>query len=289
MVGVAGQARIDDRSDAFDAAEPAGQGVGVAVVAVHPGRQRAHAPLEKPGRAGIDRSSVELHHLRHAGDQLRAACDNPRDEVGVSAQVLGRRMDDRIHAVLRGTDVHRRRESHVGREDGAGGPGRPAGRLDVEDAQRGVGGKFDEDDPRARRQRGLPGRRIGRIDEGGGDPALGQFVREQRMGGAVEVAAGDHVVSRAGGGEDGHRNRGHAAGEGQTSLGSLQSGDLARDRELVGIVAVAAVQQLQAVVRAGPVKGGAAYDRLHHRAARAGLGAPRMHGVRRRSGSAAGL
>ena len=265
---------MDDLPHAADAGEPPRESQCGAVVALHADRQGADAALEQPRRLRIDGAAVELHHLRDAPDERGASRDGPGDQVGVAAEVLGGGMDDGVDAVPGGADVDRGREGHVGGEDGAGVARGVARGADVEDAQGGVGGEFDEDDPCVGGKGRAPGAGVVRVHEGGGDAAPGQFVRQEGVGGAVEVGAGHDVVARFGAGEQGRRDGGHAAGQRQRVLGAFERGDRGRDGALVGVVAVTAVLKVDPVVGAGPVEGGAADDGIDHGAAGAHLALP---------------
>ena len=263
VVRVAGESRMNDPRDAVQLLEPLGQGEGGAVVALHPGRKAANASFQEPRRLRIDRRPVELHHIRDPLDQGAGARHGAGDQVRVAAQVLGRRMDHRLHPVVGRAQVDGRGEGGVGHKGRARFPGGVAGRGDVEDAQGGVGGELQEDHPRARGRRRGPGPGVGGVHEGGRSAAPGKLLGQQRVGGAVDVAAGDDMVSRFRQRQQGHGRGAHAAGKDQRRFGSLQGRDLPRCGELVRVVAVAAVQQ-RAVAGAGPMEGGAARDRRNH-------------------------
>ena len=275
---MAGQSRMDHLRDALLAVKPSGQGQGRAVVALHPGRKAANAPFQEPRRLGIDRRAIELHHLRDAVDQCAGTRHRTGDQVRMAAQVLGRRVDHRLHAVVGRAKVDGRGEGGVGGKGGARFPGGVARRGDVEDAQGGIGGQLQEHHAGARGRRRGPCPGVGRVHEGGRDAAPGQLLRQQRVGSAVDVAAGDDVVARFHQCQQGHGGGAHAAAQDERRLGSLQGRDLPGRRELVRVVAVAAVQE-GAVAGAGPVEGGAAHDRRDHRVAGPGRGLACVDGM----------
>ena len=109
VLGMAGEARVEDAPDAGLPLEPGrqgGGGRGVALGADGEGQDPAQDEegIERAERgAGIDLDALDL------GDEVAPAGDDPGDDVAVAAEELGRRLGDEVGAELqRPADVGRR-------------------------------------------------------------------------------------------------------------------------------------------------------------------------------------
>src|SRR4051794_27420516 len=81
-----------------------------------------------------------------------------------------------------------------------------------------------------------------RIDVGDLDTEAGELLIEQMLRPAVDPAAGDQVVAGTQHGEMGQRGGAHTAGDEDRVVCSLEQGVFAGQRQLIGIVAVPAVE-----------------------------------------------
>ena len=107
-----------------------------------------------------------------------------------------------------------------------------------------IGGRLDED-----RASGLPHRlapvpRLLGIHVCHIDPESGQLLIEQVLGASIDPAAGDQVIAWTQHRQVSQRGGTHAAGHEDGILGALEQGVLLGQRELIGIVTVAAVEHL---------------------------------------------
>ena len=121
----------------------------VLAVLAHPQRQRLDAAQDEPRveRAG-HRAERVLQELQPLGDRRVVRADEAADDVGVAADVLRRRVDDDVGAVLERALQVRRGEGVVDDEDRADGVRGVGGRADVDHVQRRVRRRLDPDHPR---------------------------------------------------------------------------------------------------------------------------------------------
>ena len=122
-----------------------------------------------------------------------------------------------------------------------------------------VGGRFEEHQPRVFLERFFDRLQIGGIDIGEGEAEIGEHLIEQARRSAIEIVAGDDVVSgfeHAGNGVD----RGHAAGEDFGSNSAFERGEVgfepvARGIRDAGILVTFVLADLLLDVSGGGVNG----------------------------------
>src|SRR5699024_8656 len=120
------------------------------------------------------------------------------DRGAVTAEVLRRRVDDDVGAVLDGAHEVRGRQCVVGEEGNTGGMGDIGDRGDVEDVGAGIRDDLGEEELRIVVDGALPLVEIGHVDAGGLDAELAQGHVDQVLGAAVEAGAGHDVVAGTG-------------------------------------------------------------------------------------------
>ena len=113
------------------------------------------------------------------------------DDVGVAAEVLGRRMHDEVGAELQRALVDRRRERVVDGDERAALARHDAG--DVDDVQRRVGRRLDPDQARLLAHRPLEGVEVRLVDQVIADPEARQDLVDEPVRAAVEVLRQDDV------------------------------------------------------------------------------------------------
>ena len=119
--------------------------------------------------------------------------DRAADRVRVAAEVLRRRVDGEVGAVLERALVDRRRERVVDGDQRAPAPGDDA--RDVDDVQQRVRRRLDPDQPRLVAQRGGDGVEVGLVDEVVGQAPAAEHLVDEAVGAAVEVVRQHDVVA----------------------------------------------------------------------------------------------
>src|SRR5713101_7953202 len=116
------QSRIEDLLDARMALEKARDRMGVLTVLAHPNSKRLDAAQNEPAvqRAG-NRAEGLLQEQQSLRDRRIARRGEAADDVRVSTEVLGRRVDDDVGAELERSLQVRRRKGVVHDEDRADG------------------------------------------------------------------------------------------------------------------------------------------------------------------------
>ena len=147
------------------------------------------------------------------------------DHVAVPAQVLGGRVDDHGRPVLDGPAQVRRGHGVVDHQGHAGGRAGLGQGGQVGHGHGRVGDRLGVDGPGGRAQGGPDGGRVAGVDEADLDAEAGGGVGQQRVGPAVQVALGDHVVAGPGQRQQHGGDGAHARGGGQALGRALQVGD----------------------------------------------------------------
>ncbi len=184
--------------------------------------------------------------------------------VAVAAEVLGRRVEDDIHAELDGPLQRRGGEGAVDRGQGAG----PAGELrhgpDVDDLEEGVGRALHPDQPGLRPDRGGDGAEVRHVHEVGADPPVGEEILGGHAKAIVGVVGQQDVRPRRQGLQQGDARR-HAGGEDQRRLSPFERRQGVFELGLVGIrvADVGVPADRVAILAAG--EGGGQVDRRRHR------------------------
>ena len=219
VVAVVGHVRVPDPGDGFVVGEEVEHGAGVGNVPLHAQRQRLHA-LDQVKRAlrgqhgaevaqalgagagdeGRGAEVLGVGHARVAGIGLGQGRELVRgrpvevtridDETAhgdaVTADPLGRRVDDDIGAVLERAVERRRGEGAVDHQRQARFLRHPSDGGDVEHVQTGVADDLAEDHAGIGLDRGAYGVDVRAIDEGGGDAKARQGQLHQVDRPAVE-------------------------------------------------------------------------------------------------------
>ena len=130
-------------------------------------------------------------------DQLgRGSEQGAAEQVAMTVQRLGRRMEDEVAAERQRTLAAWRRQGVVGEDEGAGPVGllRPHG--DVGQAQQRIAGGLDPDQSGLARERGGEGGIVAHVDEIGGQPSLVLEAADQAEGAAVAIVRRDDMRAR---------------------------------------------------------------------------------------------
>jgi hypothetical protein len=116
-------------------------------VAVHADGQRLHTAQHE---VAVDRRRHRTRRVldeRDAfGERIVGRGDEPTDHIGVTTEVLGRRVHHRIGAQLQWLLQVRRRKGVVDHDARAMSVGDLAGCLDIDDVERWVGRRLDPHD-----------------------------------------------------------------------------------------------------------------------------------------------
>src|SRR5829696_8068952 len=251
-------------------------------------------PQVERAQPAVDEEAVEW--AGHRSDRVLNEADalveplvpdhhQPADHVGVAAEVLRGRVDDRVRPELERTLHDRCRERVIHGDDRVLLAGHDV--PDVDDVQQRVRGRLDPDQPGLRPHRALERAQIGLINHVVVDPEALQDLVHQPVRAAVEVAREDHVVAGTRMRRD-ERVRGrHPAREGGPEP-ALQLADrvLKRGPRRVGGARVVVI--LDELARSRLHVGRGLVDRWDHRA-EAGVGLePRVDHARREPGLARG-
>ena len=203
---------------------------GAAGVRGHAQVQRAQTAVhqeavERPGNGahGVLDEAQSLVPLRIAGHH------HPADDVGMAAEILGRRVHDEVRAQLERALVGGGGERVVDGHQRAAPAGDDAG--DVDDVEQRVGGALDPDQAGVAAHRGRHGVQVGLIEEVVLQPPAAEHLVDEAIGAAVEVVGHHHVRA----GLAGHRD--------QRMLGGQPGGE--RDR-------LAAFELAQRPLQGGP-------------------------------------
>ena len=188
-------------------------GLRVLAVALHPHRERLepaqHEVAVERARHRADRVLQEPDAL---GDLGVVGGDEPAHDVGVTAEVLGRRVHDDVGAELERPLQERRGERVVDDDARAALVRDRADAEDVDDGERGVGGRLDPHQRGAVGPVALERVEVGEVGDGPLDARRCEHLRHQPEGAAVRVVGDDHAL--AGLEQPQHRVLGrHAAGE----------------------------------------------------------------------------
>jgi hypothetical protein len=183
-------------------------------VLAHPQRQRLDAAGEQPGLEGREhRAGGELQEAHAFRELGLGEHHDAREQVGVAAEVLRRRVHDDVGAVLDRAEVDRAREGRVDDERDPELVRQEADRPQVHDATGGVDRRLEEDGARLLPEAAAPRARLERVDERHADAEGRELLAEQAVRAAVEHVTRQQVVARPEQGEQGARRRAHAAGE----------------------------------------------------------------------------
>ena len=105
--------------------------------------------MSRIGRHGVERRAGDLAVVIHLPDQLRVAAEHAPQRVGVTAQELGRAVDDEVGAERQRVLVDGRRKGVVGDHDGADAVRRDGQPRDIHHLEGGIGRGLEVDDPAA--------------------------------------------------------------------------------------------------------------------------------------------
>jgi len=244
VVGMGREAGIVHPGDGFLGLGPACNGETVGIVPLHPDPECPHPPVDQPHGMRIDGLSPEAHQPVDLLHQRSRSCDSAGDNVAVAVEILGGAGDHHIGPVLDRPEVEGTGEGGVDQQGQALFLRHVRDRTQVDHPHQRIGGGFHEDGPGCLAHSLAPVARLVGIDVGHLDPEAGQLFIEQVLGSAIDPAAGDQVVARAEHGKVGQRCGAHTTGQENRFFRSLQKRVLLGQRNLVGVVAVAAVKHL---------------------------------------------
>ena len=191
------QARIEHRRHGRMRLQPASDRLGAVAVARHPQRQGLQAAHDQEG--GERRHHRAGHVLYadqpHAGHVLDAADGDAAHQVAVTAQILGRRVDDDVGAQGQRPGQHRRGVGVVDHHLGPCVMGDAADGGDVHEAHVRIGRGLEIDDPGLVRDR--LGQRLGpgHVDRLQAHAEPGQSIAQEGVGAAIQRLVGDHLVA----------------------------------------------------------------------------------------------
>ena len=198
--------------------------------------QQLHSQLEderqRTERLGVDQPVIGRVRRREFREPFARDRTGPVEAAGVhhraadrravSADPLGRRVDDDVGAVLDGPAQCRGAEGVVHHERDARRVGDVGQSGEVGHVEPGIADRLDEEEPGAVID-GLPYRiQVVNVHELRGDSPLRQRVGEEVVGPPVKRLGGDQVVSRPGEVEDGEGLRGLPAREAECRHTSFQ-------------------------------------------------------------------
>ena len=146
MPGVPGQPGVEHVRDIAAAAQELDHGCGVLAVRAHAHRERLQPTQDEPGveRPG-HRAQRVLEEAELLGQPVVGCGREAADEVGMAAQILGRRVHDQVGAELKRPLQRRRREGVVDHEDRPRRMCRVRRGRDVDHVQQRVGRGLDPD------------------------------------------------------------------------------------------------------------------------------------------------
>jgi hypothetical protein len=140
--------------------------------------ERLEAALEKPAGEGVGRLPPHGHLVSHFLDVRVGAEHDAAQHVVVPVEVLRRRVDHHVGAVLDRPEVDRARERRVHDERDSQLVGQEGHRPQVDDAARRVNGRLEEDRPRLLPQSPAPRARLERVDERDTNPEGRELLAE---------------------------------------------------------------------------------------------------------------
>ncbi len=213
VAGVFGQARVVHRLDPRVRFEEFGHGLGIAVLPLHAKLERLQAAAQQERRHRIQRRAVDFAKVEDLPDQRAASAHDPAHRIGMSAEELGRAVDDQVRAQPQGLLVYRSCEGIVDHHDRAGCMrfGRQA--LDVDDLQRRVGRAFQIKDVAALVYFRLDRVEVGRVAQRHIDAEARQELDEQFIGAAISIFDRNHPLARRQQREQRIADRGHPGGK----------------------------------------------------------------------------
>ena len=169
--------------------------LGAARVGLHPQVQGAQAAVDEEAvKRPWDGADGVLHEPQPLVELGPARDHHASDDVGVAAEVLGRRVHDGIGAELERPLVGGRRERVVDRDERAA-LARDHG-LDVDHVQQRVGRALDPDQPRLGSDCALERVEVALVDEVVAQPPACEHLVDEPEGAAVQVGR-QHDVAAA--------------------------------------------------------------------------------------------
>jgi len=199
-------------------------------MAIHAHRERLRAAQHEPG---VERSGHATHGVLQEGETLAEWCvvphDRSADDIGVSADVLGRRVQCQIGAVRKRILEIRAREGVVDDREGLAFVRDLGERPDVEHLQQRVGGRLDPHQARVLAHRFSHAGEPAHVDRGHRDAELIEHADEEPVRPTVHVVAHHDVIARLQKMRDGVGGR-HAGAERQAPPPVLQRSETGLER-----------------------------------------------------------
>ncbi len=222
-LGVVGASAVDDARDAFQARKRVGDDGGAGALCLHPDRQRLEALQHDPG---VERAQggagLADEVLQVIGQELLAAEHRAAEAAALAVDVLGRRIDHDVGAVGEGALQHGRCEHIVDHGRDAVLLGERGDGADVDEVERGVGRRLEEERLRVGTDGGFPVLDVAAVDQRHGDAKARAQGLDDVTAGAEHGARGDDVVAGLQERQQARGDGGHAGGGGAGHLGAFQ-------------------------------------------------------------------
>src|SRR5437667_2485957 len=212
MIGMARQAGIVHFRDLRALGAPRRDFHRVFVLPLHSDVDRFQPPLEKPAREWIRRLTPHHHLLPNFIDEWLVAAHHAGEDIVMSVQIFGGRVDDNVDAVLDGAEVDGTRECRVDYKRYSLRVREALERIELEHPAGRIYWRFEKDHPRRFSQSFSPPAWLEWIDECDFDPHSRDVFAEEFARSPVNPGAGDEVVSRAEQSEHCTGSRAHSAG-----------------------------------------------------------------------------
>jgi hypothetical protein len=222
--GVAGMVRkrgAEDRLDLRPPLQPVGNPQCLRLVQGQPRLERAHAAQHQPGVVRAHAHAERIAALLQRQPRVLRGGGGAEHDVGVAAEVLGRRDDGNVRAERERAIQQARTPGVVGRDQDAALPGEGGDAGQVAHLVHQRAGALQIDEARRRPQ---PGFDVGRV--GGAERALDSVGAQELLGqvphGLVHAVGQHHVVARLEVGQEDHRRCRQPRGEQAGAVAAFQ-------------------------------------------------------------------
>jgi len=244
MLGVRGQTGVDDVLDTGRSLKSLGNGLGRGSVLAHTEVKGLETTVGEEAVKGRGNSSDRVLQEGELGEDLLIRGDsNTHDNIRVSVNVLGDRVDNDISA-------ERERVLEVGAHEGVVDDqlgvvlvGNVSNGLDINEAQRGVGGGLDPDELGVGADDSGDIGGISKVNKGNLDSEGRGDLGEVTVGASIDVVDRDNVRSSREGADDGGGG-GRSRREGQSVLGALEGSNGGLESVARGVSAARVVESL---------------------------------------------
>ena len=194
--------------------EEIGDVAALRAMLAHAQLQRLQALQHDPGVERAERRAGMLQkRMKLLDDEVLGAEHDAAEAATLAVDMLGRGVEHDVGAHGQRLLQHRRGEDVVDDQPRAGGVAQVGDGLDVDELQRGIGRRLDEDAARAGLQRVAPLIQIGTVDELRRDAIARQQFLDDVAAGPEQRARGDDAIAGAHLAHDRGVHRGHAGGK----------------------------------------------------------------------------